>query len=113
MPHEDRLLHQAVVLHPKSERRANITGTSPSYTAHVIVVKILLAIFSVSSGRPIVRKQSLMNRDFSDFERIEKIFFKKKKEDSKQRGFKKEDFLKEDKKRIEKKRIDKRGFKKD
>ena len=45
MPHEDRLLHHAVVLHPKSERRANITGTSPSYTAHVTIVQILLAFF--------------------------------------------------------------------
>ena len=50
---EDRFLHHAVVLRPNTERRTNIIGTSPSYTAHVIVVQILLAIFSVSSGKRI------------------------------------------------------------
>ena len=63
IPQEDRLLHHAVGLHPKVEGRAIITATSPSYTAHVIVVHILFALFPVSSGRLIFLQQSLTNRD--------------------------------------------------
>ena len=38
IPHEDRFLHHVVVLHAKSERRANIIGTSPSYVHGMVVL---------------------------------------------------------------------------
>ena len=64
---DDRLLHHAVVLQPKLERRTCITERSPSHTAHVIVVHVLLAIFSVGDGKPTFFQLFRRDRDFLSF----------------------------------------------
>ena len=53
MPHALLFLHHAVVLHPKTDRSAFRTGTSPLYTAQPIVFQSFSPRSSANEDKPI------------------------------------------------------------